>query len=50
MLPRKVRKIPAQEPQLEPEDSGEANAEEPASVHQQKRAGQPVLTCIIMGK
>jgi hypothetical protein len=49
-LPITVWRIHAQEPYLEPEDSGGANAKEAESVYQQRRMGHPVLTCIIMGK
>jgi hypothetical protein len=49
-LPRSVWRIPAQEPYLEPEDSGGASSEEAASVYQQRRVGHLVLTCIIIGE
>jgi hypothetical protein len=49
-LPRTVWRIHAQEPYLEPEDSGGADAREAESVYKQRRMGHPVLTCIIMGK
>jgi hypothetical protein len=49
-LLRTVWRIHAQEPYLEPEDSGGANAKEAESVYQQRRTGHPVLKCIFMGE